>query len=104
MGIVRDSHDLWETAKSVLLTYVLAFAAGWLTSEMHDGKISEHNRVAAVILLITVGTTLAVFSIVGVRRWRAGKLSAMEKRIMVFSIVMIAVCFVAGWRAEIPAS
>lgn len=90
-----------ETAKWIGVSYVMSLAAGGLCRKVLRGKMSADNKVAMIILLLTLITIVGVFCTVGVQRWLAGSLSNFEKRIMYFSLFMFPLMFVIGWVANI---
>ena len=90
-----------ETAKAICLSYVLSLAAGWLSRKFLFGHLSADNKAALFILLATVLTTTVIFCTLGLQRWRSGQLSPMEKRLLVVSLIMFVVMFLAGWFSDI---
>ena len=97
MGLITKGYHGWEGAKMIGISFVLSLMSGWLMREMVQGKISADNKAALFILLATVVTLMAVLCTTGIRRWKRGELAAMEKRLLVFSVVMYPVCFVFGY-------
>ena len=83
------------------VSYVMSLAAGGLCHQAIYGKISDEDKAALAILLLTLIVIIGVFCTIGVRRWRAGSLSNFEKRILVISSVAFPVMFVVGWRSNI---
>ena len=101
MGLVRRVYDRWETAKAVILGYLLSFVAGSLCSSMARGTISEPDRAALFIMLAAVCLTIGIFATVGVRRWRAGLLPKTEKWFVCFSTLMFVSLFILGWHIRL---
>ena len=101
MGVIYKSHNAWEAAKWICLSYLLSFVSGWLTRELTQGKISADNKAALFFLLATVLTLVIILCTAGMRRWKKGELSTTEKRLMVLSLVMYPFFFVLGWFTDI---
>ena len=100
MGFVDKSHKL-EGAKWIGVSYVLSLAAGWLTRKMFQGKISPDDKAALAVLLLTVLALVIVLCTVGLRRWKKGALGSLEKRVLVFSLIIYPLMFVIGWFVDI---
>jgi hypothetical protein len=96
MGTVGKAHSAWRTAKWVCISYLLSFVAGWLTRRLSQGKISQEDKAALFILVATVATLVIVLCSIGIWRWRNGKLTVGEKRLLVISLAMYPLCFVFG--------
>lgn len=90
-----------KTVKAICLVYIMSFAAGWLARVWLRGHISPENKAALFVMLAVVLTLIVIFCTVGISRWRKNQLSPMEKRIMVFSLVMFVVMFVVGWHSDL---
>jgi hypothetical protein len=85
-------------AKGFAIACVASLAAGWLSRELVHGKISGDTRLAAYILDGTVAAMLVFLSVVGARRWVAGRLSTKEKLTTGSALLLFAVFFAMGWK------
>jgi len=101
MGLIHKSHNAWETAKWIGISYTMSLAAGGLCHKAVYGKMSADYKAAMIILLLTVLILVGVLCTVGVRRWRVGGLSNFEKRILVFSLFFFPVMFAVDWYSNI---
>ena len=101
MAIIRKSQKALVAALWFWVSFVLSFASGWLLRKMVRGNISPDDKAALFVLLATVLTLVIVLCTVGIRRWKLGVLSPMDKRLMVFSLVMHPLFLVLGWFTDI---
>jgi hypothetical protein len=86
-----------ENVKAIGLSYILSLAAGGLCHKAVYGKLADDDKAAMGIITLTVGIIIGIFCTVGIRRWRTGKLSNYEKRIMILSLCIMPTMFMVGW-------
>jgi len=99
----RDQNILgaWETAKGVGICFVVSLAAGWLSRELLSGRIDPANKAAAYILDLTLLAMLLVLTVLGAKRWKANRLTAAAKRLLIISVVFLIVFFIVGWKSDL---